>query len=388
MAKNFEFYVKDPKTGDVKKISFTEKEKEKEVYEPAYKEKKERPSKKIWKDKEVGELLNEIIDPDEINVEQLKIKDHLCPKIWDEDDEMRPDVRQALLKNAFEFIKFANLEDATFKDIILTGSLANYNWHEGSDLDVHVLMDYDQISDDNEFVGDYFKTKKALWGDRLPIKVMGHDVELYIQDTNEPHTSTGVYSILNNDWLTKPIHTMVALDIPNIQAKTTEFMDVIDDLESNANLVSSVEEIERIMDKLKAYRKAGLDDEGEYSTENLVFKMLRNTGYLEKLADLKQNVLTKKLTLENISMYDGGTLKGNIREMAIKDAVKKAARTGTVALGIVVAVLAAGVSQQDAIRELNIPPDIVQKAENFLKTNVFTDLGLEDKKQTEINPIK
>jgi len=290
---------------------------------------------------------------------------------------MNPEVRQALLKNALEFIKFAKLEGATFKDIILTGSLANYNWHEGSDLDVHVLMDYDQISDDNEFVGDYFKTKKSLWGEQLPITVKDHDVELYVQDTNEPHTSTGVYSLLNDKWLTKPIKSMVALDIPNIQAKAMDFMRSIDDLESNANVSLTITEIERLMDKLKAYRKAGLEDEGEFSTENLVFKVLRNTGYLEKVADMKQDILTKNLTLENVSMYDGDIAR-TINEVGMGDKVRQAVRGGTLALGMVVALLATGISSQEAVKNFQIPEELVQKAEEFI-SNPYIDLGLTDK---------
>jgi hypothetical protein len=385
----YTIYVKDPKTGKVKRVSFGKKKTEEEVYAPEFKKpkkkkekKKEREPKKLA-NKDVGELLNEIIDPDIINVDQLKMKNKLCPKIWESDDHMHSDVRKALLKNALEFIKFANLENAKFEDIILTGSLANYNWHEGSDLDVHILMDYDQIADDNEFVGDYFKTKKNLWNERLPIQVKDHDVELYVQDTNEPHTSTGVYSILNDKWLTKPIKSMVALDVPNIRAKSIDFMNMIDELETSQNVGTSIKEIERLMDKLKEYRKAGLEDEGEYSTENLVFKVLRNTGYLEKLADLKTKLLTQNLTLENVSMYDGGTLKANINEANFKDKIRSLVRKGTLGLGVVVGLLAGGISVEDLVNELNIPTELIEKAQNFMG-DPYEELGLPNK-ETKID---
>jgi hypothetical protein len=378
----FSVYVKDPKTGKTKRVSFGKDKQEEEVYAPPYKEpkkkKKNKKEPKKFGDKTVGELLNEIVDPDTINVEKLNVKSNLCPKVWESEDKLKPEVRKALLKNALEFIKFANLQDAKFKDIILTGSLANYNWHEGSDLDVHVLMDYDQISDDNEFVGDYFKTKKALWGERLPIQVVGHDVEMYVQDTNEPHTSTGVYSILNDHWLTKPIKTMVALDVPNIQAKASDFMNQIDDLLDSEIGSLRVEDVEKIMDKLKAYRKAGLDDEGEFSTENLVFKVLRNTGYLEKLADLKQHILVNQLTLENVSMYDGGTWKANINEADFTDKIKSLVRKGTLGLGVIVGLLAGGVSVEQLTKEFKIPTELIQRAESFM-SNAYEDLGLPDK---------
>lgn len=390
-VKKYKVFVKDPKTGNIKKINFGDKKMEIKRDNPERKKSfrarhkcdtandKTTPrywSCKFWGDKSVGDILNEVVDSDSINVEQLKIKDTLNPNIWDSDDKMNPEVRQALLKNALEFIKFSKLETAKFKDIILTGSIANYNWHEGSDLDVHVLMDYDQISDDNELVADYFKTKKSLWGEKLPITVKGYDVELYVQDINEPHASTGVYSILNDKWVTKPIKTMIALDIPNIRAKAKDFMNKIDDLETNVNVDLSINEIEKLMDKLKAYRKAGLDDEGEFSTENLVFKVLRNTGYLEKLADLKENILVNSLTLENVSMYDA-----NINEESTRDIIKSAIRKGTVGIGIVVALLTGGISSEEIVREFNISPELVEKAKQFM-SNVYSDLGLQNKKIT------
>ena len=388
MAEKYTIYVKDPKTGKERKVTFGA---EKESYAPDFKMVDDKPKlnvddpkrepRKIL-NKDVGELLNEIIDPDSINVEQLKVKDELNPEVWN-GEQMHPDVRQALLKNALEFIKFANLEDAKFKDIILTGSLANYNWHEGSDLDVHVLMDYDQISDDNEFVDDYFRTKKSLWGEQMPVTVKDHDVELYVQDINEPHTSTGVYSLLNDSWLTKPIRTMVALDIPNIRAKAINFMNIIDDLETNENTLNAIDEIEKVQDKLKNYRKAGLDDEGEFSTENLVFKILRNTGYLEKLSNMKKNVLAKELTLENVSMYDPGTVKDmglegdlsgyNLNEASVRDAMKRAIRKGTFGIGIVVGLLTAGMTAQDIQQNYDIPTDMILKAKELIGFDVEAD---------------
>jgi len=391
-VKKYKVYVKDPKTGNIKKVNFGDKNMEIKRDDPERKksfrarhkcdQKKDKTkagywSCKFWDKKPVGDLLNEIVDPDTIDVEALKVKDSLCPKVWGSEDKLRPEVRKALLKNALEFMKFANLEDAKIKDIILTGSMANYNWHEGSDLDVHILMDLSQISDDVDLAYDYFKTKKSLWGDRIESKVAGHDVEMYVQDVNEEHASTGVYSILNDKWLTKPIRTMVALDLPNIQAKASDFMDAIDDLETNSDMASSVDSVDKMMDKLKEYRKAGLEDEGEFSTENLVFKILRNTGYLEKLADMKTNILQRELSLENVSMYTGGTLKGNIMEDGTREKIINAVKTGTIGLGVIVALLAGGLTANDIQRNFEVQPELIQKAEEFINTNLYDTLGIE-----------
>ena len=265
------------------------------------------------KKKTITEVINEIIDVDEIDVENLKKKDELCPKIWD-GDKMIPEVRKALLKNALAFIKFLELEDISFKDITLTGSLANYNWTEHSDLDVHLLLDFSQVGDDEEFIDDYFRTKKSLWNERMPIKVKGHEVEMYIQNVNEPHTSTGIYSIIRDNWLTKPIEDMIAIDIGNVKSKAKYIADMIDEIEEYESDSERADIIDKFMEKLRLFRKAGLDDGGEFSTENLVFKGLRHSGYLDKLINMKKNAITKELSLENNSIYTGDSMSGNITE--------------------------------------------------------------------------
>jgi len=247
---------------------------------------------------DISNLLKEIIEPENVDTNSIKINDELSPNIWDNDDKMNSEVRKKLLKNAKAFIEFSGLENLKFKDITLTGSLANYNYNENSDLDVHVVLDYNQISENPEFVEDYFSLKKSLWNDKLSIKVMDHDVELYYQNAGKKHYSSGIYSLLNDKWLIKPTKKIINIDTENLKIKTSDFMNSIDDLETNNNDTNFLERYQNIKDKIKKYRQSGLSKNGEYSIENLVFKVLRNTGYLEKMVELKNNFLTKELSLE------------------------------------------------------------------------------------------
>jgi predicted nucleotidyltransferase len=256
---------------------------------------------KFWKENNISELIKEIVEPDNVDVSSLRFNETLSPLIWENDEKLKTDVRKALLLNAKRFIEFSGLESLKFNDIVLTGSLANYNYNENSDLDVHILIDFTQISDNVEFVGDYLKMKKQLWSDLLPIQVKGHDVELYFQDINEPHHSTGVYSLMKDEWVRKPIKQLVNIDIADIQLKASNIMNKIDDLETNKNKKDFLEKHKALKDKIKKYRQSGLDEVGEYSIENLVFKILRNTGYLKKMIDLKNDYLSKELNLrENL----------------------------------------------------------------------------------------
>lgn len=320
------------------------------------------------RNKDVIKILNEIVDPNSIDVEHLNKKDELCPLIWDSEDKMNPKVRKALLKNAKAFIEYLDLDEYKFNDITLTGSLANYNWTMQSDLDVHILMDYSDISDNSELLSNYFRSKKNIWASKVPVTVKDHDVELYIQDINEPHASTGVYSIFKDKWVTKPIKTMISVDTNNIKIKAAEIMNAIDDLEKIKDENSLITIATAIMDRIKKMRQAGLEDKGEFSTENLVFKVLRNNGYLEKLTDYKNNALQSDLMLEDELALDEGK---------VQDVIRKAKNAGVLTIGMVVGLVAAEVPRQ-ALVQSGVPQEMVRQAEDFIK-NRFPLLGKQNK---------
>jgi len=249
----------------------------------------------------IGDVIKEVIEPENVDTTSIQLHDELCPLIWD-GDKLKSDVRKILLLNAKRFIEFSDAENLKFNDITLTGSMANYNYNENSDLDVHIVLDYSQISENKEFVADFLKLKKQLWNEKIPIQVKGHDVELYFQDKSELHHSSGVYSILKDEWVVKPTKKIINIDTANIKLKAADFMNAIDDLESNKNVKNWLDKYEQIKDRIKKYRQIGLDTGGEYSIENLVFKVLRNTGYLEKMVELKNNYLRNELSLDELNI--------------------------------------------------------------------------------------
>lgn len=258
-------------------------------------------SSKYWRKHNISDALKEVVEPDTVDVSSIQMHDTLNPLIWDSDMKIKTDVRKALLMNAKRFIEFCDAENLTFADIILTGSMANYNYNESSDLDVHVLLDFKQISENKEFVGDFFKLKKRLWEDTLPIQIKGHDVEMYFQDTAEPHHSSGTYSLIKDGWIRKPTKKIVNIDSANVQLKSADLMNAIDDLETNRNKENFLKKHEQLKNRIKKLRQSGLDKSGEFSSENLAFKILRNTGYLGKMVDMKNDYLTKELSLNEFT---------------------------------------------------------------------------------------
>ena len=232
------------------------------------------------------------------------LQDELNPKIWESSDKMSPKVRERLLDIAYEFIEFLGV-DVVISDVVMMGSLANYNWSRFSDVDLHLIADFEQFSEKElPLYEELFKLKKTLFNDNHNIKIYGYDVELYVQDDVKAFSS-GEYSVLFDEWKKKPKKEKVEIDTELIKNKSEHWMKIIDEVIDNLDdksMESGVDSINKIKDKLKKYRTAGLEKGGEMSDENLVFKVLRRNGYMQKLFDFRNEYQDKKLSLKEKSI--------------------------------------------------------------------------------------
>jgi predicted nucleotidyltransferase len=232
-------------------------------------------------------------------------------------------IRNKLLSIADKFIDFLGV-DFFVHDIVLTGSLANYNWSEYSDIDLHVIIDYEESGHNMSLLKEFFDAKKKVWNDIHDIKIKNYEVEVYVQDIKEKHISSGVYSILNNKWIIEPQSGKQKIDDRLILEKGEEYGKQIDDLiRKNNNGVDISSEVDDIRRKIKRFRQSGLDRGGEYSYENLAFKLLRRNGYIGKLMDIKKKLIDTKLSVsekkkinESVSFSDRDILR--VEKEAIK----------------------------------------------------------------------
>ena len=145
--------------------------------------------------------------------------------VWD-GDELRVDVRYKLLEIAQRFIEYLEVPKFQLKDVILRGSLVNYNYTQYSDFDLHLVTDYADLGCD--ITEQFYMAKKKIWNDEHDITIYNYDVELFVQDANEAHFSSGVYSVLHNKWLVKPKKEDVKIDTDLIKTKAKKWMDIID----------------------------------------------------------------------------------------------------------------------------------------------------------------
>ena len=244
--------------------------------------------------------INEV-DAEDINLKSFEPQDELNPKFWI-DNKINSRVRLKLLDLADEFYDSMNIKWVKPKDIVLTGSIANYNWSKYSDVDVHILVDYDKVWKKKEFVEDYFNSKKALWSQEHDnLKIYGFPVEMYVEDVNNENPNSGIYSLEKNKWIVEPTDFQDAkLNEKYIKEKSARIMTFIDDVEEtlenekdNHKLETLSKKVKNIFDKLHKQRKESLEKSGEMGTYNIIWKVLRRTGYLDKIWEIINTIYNK-----------------------------------------------------------------------------------------------
>lgn len=228
----------------------------------------------------------------------LEYHNTLNPKLWDGDDELLPEVKAHLKQIEKDFISFLKIDKSIIIDTYLTGSNCNYQYSKLSDIDMHLMCRYDPNAVDStgKNAQDVFNTYRNLYNSSHKLFINGIPIETYVAPISETVTSdAGVYALNAGKWINKPIHgDKIVYDVKTIKAKAEPLKLAINDLiKGNA----TEKAIHDVKSKIWQYRAEGLYNGGEMSTGNLVFKSVRNQGYLQKLLDYEKKQQDKSLSL-------------------------------------------------------------------------------------------
>ena len=262
---------------------------------------------------DVDENVELEVNASDIDLSSFKKQDKLTSRLWDDDGKLDSRVRLKLLDIADDFWDFVNIKWVKPYGIILTGSICNYNWSSYSDIDLHLIADFHEIDDKTEFVRTYLDSKKNEWNDmHNQLEIRGYKVELYVQDIGEEAESNGIYDLESNEWIKKPSHDAIKpieLNKYPIKDKAADIMTIIDDMYDALSSTDDKHNIEVIGDdasylwkKIKSMRKKSLDKHGESGNGNIVYKLLRREGYIDKLFDLMS------ITYDKVNSIDEGVI--------------------------------------------------------------------------------
>jgi len=233
----------------------------------------------------------------------VKFHKELNPRLW-QDEKLDKEVRDQLLLIAEDFVEYLGISNLKVKDVTISGSNAAYSYTPHSDLDLHILVDFNELPN-NEVYQELFTAKKTLYNDAHDITVHGVPVELYVQDTNQPVQSLGEYSIVHDKWIRIPKKRRANFDEAATKAKYEKLGDLIE-------LALKSKDPKRVSDTIalvKRYRKSGLDKHGEFGPENLAYKAVRKQGLVQALYDLKSELHAEKLSIEEASSREDAILK-------------------------------------------------------------------------------
>ncbi len=222
----------------------------------------------------------------ELSVPAITYNPELNPKLW-ENNTLIPEVRRKLLQIAEHFVDFLNTPELKIRDITISGSNAGYNYSDFSDIDLHIVAEYDESQT------ELFMAKKNNYNFTHDIKIHGVDVELYVESTRNVLHSVGVYSVKNNKWISEPKHNPPKVSPQEIKSKARNYAGQI----NQALKADSLEKAQDTMDEIYRLRKAGLESGGEQSVENLAFKLLRARGQIDKLRKYINKLQSAELSL-------------------------------------------------------------------------------------------
>lgn len=228
--------------------------------------------------------------------EAIEKHEELNPKLW-KDEKLLPEVEEGIKKIVDQFVRELEENDVQLKvlDILLVGSNASYNYTKDSDIDVHIVADTSIVPCEYGLLSVIYNLARSQFNNKYDITIHDVPVELYVEDMTTSANSNGIYS-LKSGWIKKPTR----VDIPDI-----DISDLYPEWESRAKQLLkdsdvTVADVDQFIDEIYLLRKSSIMAEGEYGKGNLVFKELRNNGYLDQLKDLKIKLTEEEMIVETV----------------------------------------------------------------------------------------
>ena len=228
-------------------------------------------------------------------IEDFEIHDHLNEKIFSKDNKLLPEVRKKIIQIVSKFEDYSEVP-MNIVDIQLVGSNASYNYTSSSDLDVHIISNFELVDASKELLQQLYNMKKSSFNDKFDIKIRGIDVELYVQDIQDATISNGIYSVCSDEWIKEP-KPIKSITKHNIDKELEKWQTKISSVLERNNY----DEILDAINMLYLIRHNSLVVDGEYGKGNALFKEIRSKGLMDKLKDALHSSLSTQLSLESLT---------------------------------------------------------------------------------------
>ena len=247
--------------------------------------------------------------------EKVEKHETLNPKLFDEANNLKPEVREKILAIAKEFTDSLAEDNIkiNIKDIVIVGSNCSYNYNENSDLDIHIKADTKSLECPDNLYPLLYSAYRSIFNKTFDIDFYGIPVEIFVETVDEGTDETtgehalvsnGIYSVLNDTWVKEPVATEIPeINQDDIDKAMQPWIERYMDLTANDSEISATDKIaniEKYIEDIYELRKSAIATDGEYSVGNLIFKELRGKGYLDELKNLKNELKSKEFSLESL----------------------------------------------------------------------------------------
>ena len=228
----------------------------------------------------------------------LKKAKTLRPELFNiKTNKLKPEVRKQVLKIAEFWREKVNIPKSAVKRVDLVGSSVNYLYHENSDLDIHLIVDLNKISECEKLLRDYLRAEKKLFQLEYHVKIAGIECELYGESDSDPRPALQArYDATNNKWVNQPDRDRIPeIDDRDIQTKSEIYIDRIEDVIEDG--ITNMDVLKRLKERVLNLRKLSLHKGGEYVSDNLVYKVVRASNSLDRLDKYMRSLESEDLSL-------------------------------------------------------------------------------------------
>ena len=224
----------------------------------------------------------------------MEIHDTLNPRLFS-GEQLKPEVRERILKIVDAFVDDMEIKPDVL-DVQLVGSNVSYNYTPNSDLDVHLVVNFEMMNADRTLVQALFNAEKSWFNKNHDITIKGVNVELYVEDVGAGTASNGVYSALNDEWIKFP-DSLEGIQEYDLSREVAIWQKEIEGILKDG----TEEDVKNEINRLYMIRKNSILIDGEYGKGNQLFKEIRNLGLLDALKDKVHELLSKELSLESMA---------------------------------------------------------------------------------------
>lgn len=209
---------------------------------------------------------------------------------WELDKKVRSKLLDASKKFYDEFSELVN--DNPFIDIQISGPFTHKNTSKNSEIDIHLILDIENLFSDNKFLDVSIKSKKFKWNTNNEFSVRGIPVDFFITRKNRQHNNSPLYSLMKNKWIITPDFDSI-IDDRDITRKFDDIAFEIDEINnrllsktySPSDYESIYKRAIKLKNKIYGLRRDFLQDKKESTINFQIFKKIKKSGYIDKLID-------------------------------------------------------------------------------------------------------